>query len=248
VPAGRVPRAVAEARGWTPAALDRLGVGYDGERVTFTVRDATGDEVGLLRYSPNGAEPKMLADAGTSRELYPPPEDIADDEVERWLWLVEGEPDATRNWSLGLPAVAVPGAQNWRDELAARFSGRPWRVVVCFDCDQAGRTNALRAARALIAAGVDARVLDLDPSRDDGFDLTDFTRGARTESEREQMRRLLLHAADHAPEISTSLASLLDQTEAFVRRFLTTLSDAHFCLLALWVAHTYVVGAAETTP
>jgi hypothetical protein len=43
VSAGNVPRAVAEARGWTTAALDRLGVGYDGKRVTFQVRDATGE-------------------------------------------------------------------------------------------------------------------------------------------------------------------------------------------------------------
>ena len=42
--------------------------------------------------------------------------------------------------------------------------------------------NAPRAARALIAAGVDARVLDLDQTRDDGFDLTDFTWEARTET------------------------------------------------------------------
>jgi hypothetical protein len=153
VSVGSVPRTVAEARGWTQAALERLGIGYDGERVTFAVRAATGEHVGLVRYAPNGAEPKMRADAGTSRELFPPPEDIADDEVERLLLLTEGEPDATRAWSLRLPAVGVPGAQNWRDEWAARFSGRRWRVVVCFDCDPVGRSNAKRAARALIAAG-----------------------------------------------------------------------------------------------
>jgi len=42
-------------------------------------------------------------------------------------------------------------------------------------------------------------VLDLDKTRDDGFDLTDFTRAARTESERRQMRRRLLDAAERAP-------------------------------------------------
>jgi hypothetical protein len=44
------------------------------------------------------------------------------------------------------------------------------------------------------------------------------------------------------------LRDLLDSAEAFCRRFLTALSDSHFRLLALWVAHTYVIDAAETTP
>lgn len=45
----------------------------------------------------------------------------------------------------------------------------------------------------------------------------------------------------------SDLRDLLDSAEAFCRRFLTALSDAHFRLLALWVAHTYVIKAAETT-
>jgi hypothetical protein len=45
----------------------------------------------------------------------------------------------------------------------------------------------------------------------------------------------------------SELRDLLESTEAFCRRFLTALSDAHFQVLALWVAHTYVMRAAETT-
>ena len=42
-----------ELRGWTPAALERLEVGFDGDRVVFPVRDRSGEVVGLLRYAPN---------------------------------------------------------------------------------------------------------------------------------------------------------------------------------------------------
>jgi Protein of unknown function (DUF3631)/Bifunctional DNA primase/polymerase, N-terminal/Primase C terminal 1 (PriCT-1) len=44
------------------------------------------------------------------------------------------------------------------------------------------------------------------------------------------------------------LAPLLDKIDAFLRRFLATLSDHHYVVLTLWVAHTYVITAAETTP
>lgn len=44
------------------------------------------------------------------------------------------------------------------------------------------------------------------------------------------------------------LPGVLAGTEVFCRRFLATLTDAHFCVLALWIAHTHVIDAAETTP
>jgi hypothetical protein len=44
------------------------------------------------------------------------------------------------------------------------------------------------------------------------------------------------------------LAAVLDAIVAFARRFLATLADEHFYVLALWVAHTHVIEAAETTP
>jgi hypothetical protein len=199
-----------ELRGWTPEAIERLGVGFDGERVTFPVRAETGEFVGHVRYQPNperlNGRPKMLADPGTTRELFPPPEDVADDEAAGLVFLVEGEPDALRLWSLGLVAIAVPGAQNWSPNWAPRFSGRHWRVVVVFDCDQAGRSNALRAARDLTAAGIDARILDIAVERDDGYDLTDLLASARREDQRREVRRMMLRCAelaDRVPEVTT---------------------------------------------
>jgi hypothetical protein len=40
-------------RGWTPAAIESLELGYDGERITFPIRGADRRLVGMLRYAPN---------------------------------------------------------------------------------------------------------------------------------------------------------------------------------------------------
>jgi hypothetical protein len=42
------------------------------------------------------------------------------------------------------------------------------------DCDRVGRAAAERIAGDLDAAGATARVIDLRPGRDDGYDLTDW--------------------------------------------------------------------------
>jgi hypothetical protein len=44
------------------------------------------------------------------------------------------------------------------------------------------------------------------------------------------------------------LATLLDSITAFLRRFLASLSDHHFDVLALWVVHTHAIAAADATP
>jgi hypothetical protein len=188
-------------RGWTETAIERLELAWlvSERRVAIPIRDQAGDELGELRYDPTGEhDPKMLSPTGVGRQLFPPPELIADHELdpERTVWLVEGEPDAIRLWTLGLPAVGVPGAQNWRDEWAGRFTGRHWRVAVCFDCDQAGRDGARRAAAAIVRAGGDARLVDLDPARDDGYDLTDWARLADTAELRSQAARALSTIVD----------------------------------------------------
>jgi hypothetical protein len=193
---------VEHLRGWTETAILDLELGWDAERrrVVIPIRDEQLEEVGELRYDPTGEHhPKMLATSGSPRVLTPPPESIALDTLDqlRTVWLVEGEPDMIRLRSLGLVAIAVPGAGNWRDEWAARFTGQRWRVIVCFDCDTAGRDGARRAAAAIVNAGGDARLLDLDGTRDDGFDLTDFARTADTADLRDQAAAALTTIADH---------------------------------------------------
>ena len=55
-------------------------------------------------------------------------------------------------------------------------------------------------------------------------------------------------AGDRLVALSASgLNGLLEEIEAFVRRFVV-LTDAQSTVIALWIAHTHTVDAAETTP
>src|SRR5207344_2212939 len=109
-----------------------------GGRLTFPARDAEGRLVGLGRYlfgRERGTSPKLVSIPGSSRDLFPRPEAV--DEGASYLFLVEGEPDAISAHSLGIPAVALPGAKSWQTSWRERFGGR--RVCIVFDADSAGR-------------------------------------------------------------------------------------------------------------
>jgi hypothetical protein len=168
---------LARLRGWTEDAVDLLALGWDDQRgvVEIPIRDALLDRLGTLTYLPDPASRngrrKMTQPAGVPRQLFPPPESLA---LERGqVILGEGEPDAVAATAAGFAAVGVPGTQGWKAEHAARF--RPhWTVCVVGDCDAEGRGFARRAAADLVGVGVDARVVELDANRHDGYDLTEY--------------------------------------------------------------------------
>ena len=241
---------LAELRGWTAEAIEALGLGLDRDRVVFPIREADGSLVNLLRFAPdpercNGA-PKLLAESGCPRDLFPAPQTIHGG----LLWIVEGEPDAVAGRSLGLPAVAIPGVRGWRSEWAVRFAGR--RVVVCLDCDRQGREAAQRIARDLVDHTTEVRVLDLDPERDDGYDLGDVALEAAGNGKgRADVRDRLERTAAaikplEAPEPEDG-AELLEALAAFVRRFVVV-TRAQAVVVALWIVHTHAIAAAEATP
>lgn len=163
-----------ELRGWTMGALDALGVGWDGQRLTLPIYDEHHALINVCRYLPNGS-PKMLGLSHRPRGLFPA--------IERHdgtcpVWLVEGEPDAITGWSINLPTVAVPGANGWRSEWASRFAGRD--VVIVPDCDDPGRKLAGQIAMSLCGVADSVRVVDLEPNRTDGYDLSDAVREGAT--------------------------------------------------------------------
>ena len=176
-----VLRRLQEVKGWEPRAVARLGLGWDGDRIVFVVRDKNLRPVGVVRYLPGG-DPKSLALPGSKRGLFPAPELIS---RQHPLFVVEGEGDAVAVWSLGLKAVGVPGAGSWRPEWAERLCGR--RVIVLCDCDPQGRGLAERVARDVPKA----RIVDLDPARSDGFDVGEMVREAYHEGGIWQVRVML---------------------------------------------------------
>lgn len=188
-----------ELRGWSPEAIRQLRLGLEGDRVVFAVRDAAGRLTGLMRYQPNPerreSNPKMMATPGSSRDLFPRPEDVPGDV----LYVVEGEPDAVTGATLGLPTVAVPGASKWREDWAGRLGRGRSRVVVVADADRPGRESAQRTAAAVVEHCGDVRVLDIAPERNDGYDLGDFARDAMDDEDRKQAVALLVKAAEAAP-------------------------------------------------
>jgi DNA primase len=145
-----------------------LEVGLDSNgRLTIPIRDADEKLHGVLRYQPwHTHQPKMLAVRGTQLGLIPNPAR----ESSHQILLVEGPADMIAGRSNGMAAIAVPGTNAWRSEWRTLLAGR--RVTVIMDCDRPGRDAAQRILRDLTGVA-DVSVLDLDPGRDDGYDLTD---------------------------------------------------------------------------
>jgi hypothetical protein len=89
------------------------------------------------------------------------------------VYWVEGEKDADRLWDLGLTATTVPQGADapWRPEYAdqLRWTGVS-EVILVPDNDEPGVRHAERFASALVAAGVQTKVLTLS----EGKDVTDW--------------------------------------------------------------------------
>jgi putative DNA primase/helicase len=176
-------------KGWTAATLDRLGVRFDRGRYVFTVRDQAGELAGHVRYADDGSSPKMRADAGMARDLWPRPEDVDGG----YLVVVEGEPDAVTMAQLGLPVVALPGAGKWQSEWPARLAAGRDAVFFIADCDAVGRKRMEGAARKA-ASMTTAFVIDIAPDRDDGYDVGDAYMDLGPELTRSFLDRLLAEA------------------------------------------------------
>ncbi|WP_028065137.1 AAA family ATPase [Solirubrobacter soli] len=194
-------------KGWS-GALERLGVGFEAGRFVFRLEADDGTPVGAVRYADDGREPKMLADKGTTRELWPRPEVVPG----RTIFEVEGEPDALTMAELDLPASGYPGTgktdPEWPRRLIFGPEGRRERVVFIPDCDTGGRAKARAFASDVAALGVPAFVADLAPERHDGFDVGDLLTEALAfdpEHGRETARRWIEACVEAAEPVPPAL-------------------------------------------
>jgi Toprim-like len=160
---------LARDRGWNRETITTLELGIARSRITIPVRDEQRRLVGLLRYKPwpPGASDKMRAAAGSRRQLLPHPAT----EPSTRILLVEGEPDMIAARSHGLTAIAVPGVGCWQPDWAQLLAAR--YITIVMDADSQGRALAARIAHDL-AGLARSEILDLAPTRDDGYDLTDW--------------------------------------------------------------------------
>lgn len=84
------------------------------------------------------------------------------------VYIVEGEKDADRLWSLGIPATTCPqGAGKWRPEYNDLFRNK--QVVILPDNDTPGEHHAQQVARALLPVATAVKIVrlpDLPPKGD----------------------------------------------------------------------------------
>jgi putative DNA primase/helicase len=159
-------------RGWSLMTIlgYELGLGEDG-RIIIPFRDQAGQLVSSERYAPfERGSVKMLPLKGRPRPLLFPPGALKEE-----ILIAEGASDAIAAVSRGLTAVGAPSASTWRDRWTEQLKAAGVTTAyVIGDCDGAGRKFAPRVAESLASYGIEPFTIDLDPARDDGFDLTDF--------------------------------------------------------------------------
>lgn len=175
---------------WHDETLRALGVarGADGRWVIPTA-------TGPLRYADDGRQPKMVAERGAERELWPDPADVPGDV----LVVVEGEPDAISATDLGYAAVALPGAGKVGEDWPQRLAQGRRRVVFVCDADSVGRAR-MRAMSEKVAPHAEAVMIDPAPHRDDGYDLGDMVRELGGDRAREQLDDAIDFAVPVEPE------------------------------------------------
>ena len=93
----------------------------------------------------------------------------------QYVFVVAGEWDMLLLRQYGFLAVTGTGGETtlpWKRDGALL---RDRHVIVIYDCDDAGRKGARKFAQAATEEGaLSVRVIDLDPTREDGYDVADF--------------------------------------------------------------------------
>lgn len=161
-------------RGFTREVIRAARIGWNDDKQVLTFPMWRDGELVACKTRKPRDKAKMINLAGTGRAwpLYPEPQ-----YEERWTLLVEGELDALRARSVGLPATSITlgAGTSLRDEWVEDLAGL--RVAVCFDVG--AEVAARRAVARLREAGIRARWLDLRSldMTEEGDDLSTYLNG-----------------------------------------------------------------------
>lgn len=97
------------------------------------------------------------------------------------VYIVEGEKDADRLWSLGLPATTNPqGAGKWREEYNESLRGK--KIVILPDNDEPGEQHAQAVARSLLGNASAVKIVHL-PGLPAKGDVSDWFDAGHTKDE-----------------------------------------------------------------
>lgn len=145
------------ARKIPDASIEKYGLSGDEEKLTIPIRDKQGNHL-FNKY--RILEPKQyLYDKGSKATLFG-----TEFITGSWCVLCEGELDAVRLDSIGIPAVSGTGGCGTFDE--AWLSLLPESVLICYDTDTAGKEASLKVHHMI----PNSRIVNL-PS---GKDITDY--------------------------------------------------------------------------
>lgn len=163
-------------RGLTRETVERLKIGYDGDRLTIPVK-LRGKLRNVRRYLPGG-DPKILNWKGHGTSLLYPADILREHPGTVPVLFCEGEWDALlANQESGRRYVAVTGTggASVPPKDLSELSGR--RVFIAYDADEAGAKGAAKLADRLRSAGATPHVLDLKAmglQPGSGEDITDY--------------------------------------------------------------------------
>lgn len=186
-------------RGLTPKTIAEAELGLAGSKLVLPIRGVDGKVVSA-RYRVIRTEgkpgpwkpyphPKLTKDDDKTPETYGSPSRLyglyelardtesAADRLAKPVWAVAGEFDRLTLFECGALAVCSTNGEGSlpRLEDAEYLKGRD--VYVVFDCDAAGRKGAKKFAAASKKIGANqVFVFDLDPERNDGYDISDYFR------------------------------------------------------------------------
>lgn len=161
----------AEQDGWSQDFLARLlgeqfGATTSGAARSLLAERSVPGHPGVFRFGTDGIEripyrlPKLAAAVAARKPVF----------------FVEGEKKVEALESIGLVATCAANGATWRmpEQWGEYFRGAD-RVIILPDCDEPGRERCAKPRlHTLRAAGIRAAVLDLDPTRSDGYDIADW--------------------------------------------------------------------------
>ena len=185
---------------------------------TYTYRDEAGAAVyETVRYEPKAFRQRVPLGNGSykwevngiRRVPYHLPDIVARMPHET-VFVVEGEKDVEALRRLGFCATTNAGGANWKwtTEFAEFFRGAK-RLVLLPDCDEGGeakgprkgREAALERAEILRRVCADVRLVDVDPNRHDGYDISDWLADGHDEED----LKALVEAAQPLPSVETTI-------------------------------------------
>jgi len=112
-------------------------VGRKVPAVEIPYADQNGEQVATrYRISPGGDD-RFRWEKGSTTTLYGLHK-LEEAQKAGYVLLVEGESDCHVAWYRGLPAVGVPGVDNWREEWAEHLNGIS-KIFVMVEPDEAGK-------------------------------------------------------------------------------------------------------------